>query len=121
MCWQATMRPRRSSRTTPQARGNLERAIALEPQFAEAHYNLANILRQQGACEQAMVRYERALADFAEAHFNLVNAFRAQGKLDDAVTHYERALALVPEFAAPHCNLGVLLLDFVHCGTSLHL
>jgi len=57
-----------------------ERALAIVPDFAEAHNNLGVVLSDAGKFEEARARYQRALAimpDFAEAHFNLVNAFRA--------------------------------------------
>jgi tetratricopeptide (TPR) repeat protein/2-polyprenyl-3-methyl-5-hydroxy-6-metoxy-1,4-benzoquinol methylase len=85
------------------------RALALKPDFAEAHYNLGNALKQQGKLDEAMAQYQRALdlkPGFAVARYNLGNALNEQGKLDEAVAQYRRALALKPDFAEAHNNLG---------------
>ena len=47
--------------------------MALRPDYAEAHYNLARILVEKGEFEEAIVHYEKALAvnpADAEAHNN---------------------------------------------------
>ncbi len=83
-------------------------ALALKPDFAKAHSNLGNGLRDQGKLEEAVVAYHAALAlkpDFAEAHSNLGNALRNQDKLEEAVAVYRRALELKPDFAKAHSNL----------------
>ena len=88
---------------------SFERALALKPDYAEAHTNLGNILRDQGKLSDAAARYQRALAlkpDFPDAHNNLGNTLKDQGKLGDAVRHYQRAFALRPEFPEAHNNLG---------------
>ncbi len=89
-------------------------AIALKPDYAEAHNNLGNALRDQGRLKEAVVVYRRALAlkpDFAEAHNNLGNALNDQGKLEEAVAAYRRALELKLDFAEAHNNLGNALGD----------
>ena len=53
------------------------KAIALKPDFAEAHYNLGNTLQQLGRLDDAEANYRRAIAlkpDIAEAHNNLGNS-----------------------------------------------
>jgi tetratricopeptide (TPR) repeat protein len=91
-----------------------EQALALKPDYAEAHHNLAHIFRAQGRLDDAADHGQRALAlkpDYAEAHYNLGNVFGDQGKLDDAVGCYERALALKPDYADAHTNLTITLRD----------
>ena len=86
-----------------------EQALALKPDYPEAHNNLGNALQAQGKLDDAVAQYEQALAlkpDYPEAHNNLGNALQAQGKLDDAVAQYERALALKPDYPEAHNNLG---------------
>jgi tetratricopeptide (TPR) repeat protein len=86
-----------------------ERAIALKPEFAEAHTNLGIALSGQGRLDDAMACHERALAlrpDFAEAYNNQGNILTDQGKLEQAVTRYRRALELKPDYADAHNNLG---------------
>ena len=82
--------------------------------IAEAHYNLGNALKDQDRLDEAVARYQRALAlkpDYAEAHNNLGNALQKQGQVDAAVAQYQRALALKPGFAEAHNNLGNALLE----------
>ena len=85
------------------------RALALKPDFAEAHNNLGNALKKQGKLNEAVAQYERALAlkpDYVVARLNLGNTFREQGKLDNAAAHYRRALAVNPNYVEAHNNLG---------------
>ncbi len=84
----------------------------LRPDFAEAHFNLANALRDRRDFEQAVVHYERALAlkpDHAGAYNNLGTVFRRLGRLDEALASFERALALKPKYAEAHNNMGNML------------
>ncbi len=86
-----------------------EQALALVPDLAEAHYNLGNILREQGKLDPAAARYEQAIAlapDYAEAHNNLGCIFQLQDKLEEAAAHFERAVALNPDLSGAHSNLG---------------
>ncbi len=90
------------------------KAIALKPDYAEAHSNLGNALNDQGRLEEAVVVYRRALElkpDLAEAHSNLGNALKDQGKADEAVAAYRKALELKPDYAEAHSNLGNALKD----------
>ncbi|MBI3442110.1 MAG: tetratricopeptide repeat protein [Proteobacteria bacterium] len=95
-----------------QAMVHYERALALRPDFADAHINMGAALAAQGKSAQAVAHYERALAlrpDFADAHSNLANVLAAQGKTVQAVSHLERALALRPDYVEAHNNLGLAL------------
>src|SRR5580704_7288354 len=89
-------------------------ALAIRPDYAEAHNNLGNAFKGRGRLDEAIVSYKRALslkADYAEAHNNLGTALKAQGKLVDAVASYERALALKPDYAEAHNNVANALVD----------
>ena len=88
------------------------RAVALNPQAAEPHYNLGVILGRQGRLDEAASSYERALVlrpDHAEAHNNLGIVRRAQGRYGEAETSFRNALAARPNHAKAHYNLGVTL------------
>jgi predicted O-linked N-acetylglucosamine transferase (SPINDLY family) len=101
-----------AQRKLDQAVIHYERALSLQPDFPEAHNNLANAFMMLRKLDQAVVHFERALAlrpDFPEAHCNLGNTYSALRKLDQAVVHFERALALRPDFPEAHNNLGLAL------------
>ena len=73
-----------------------------------AHYNLGIALDDLGRPDEAVTRYEQALAiqpDYAEAHNNLGNALDELGRQEDAITHYEQALAIKPDYAEAHRHL----------------
>jgi tetratricopeptide (TPR) repeat protein len=91
-----------------------ERAVALKPDYAEAHYNLANVLRAIGRFDLAASHYERVIAivpKFAQAHYDLGNVLGDQGRLDEAAACYERAIAIQPGYDDAHTNLIVTRMD----------
>ena len=86
----------------------ITKALAIKPDYAEAHNNLGNTLRDLGQLDEAVASYRKALVikpDFAEAHNNLGNALRDLGKLEEAVASYRKALVIRPDFAQAHSNL----------------
>ncbi len=94
------------------ARASYQRAIASMPDYAEAHYNLGNILRNLLSFEHAQASYRQALAvnpDYSEALNNLGISLVALGELDDAVESYAKAIAINPDFTEAHVSLGIAL------------
>ena len=92
----------------------LQQALAIMPDFAEAHNNLGNVLLQRGKTDGAMAHFQKALAfqpDYAAAHYNLGNALFLKGQVDEAILHYQRALAIQPDYAKACNNLGTALLQ----------
>jgi len=77
-----------------------------------AHLGLGNALALSGDNEQALQRYEQALAlspRLPEAEFAAGFALARLGKCKQAETRYRRALTARPDFAAAWMNLGCLL------------
>ena len=92
-----------------EALASYNQAIALKPDYAEAHSNLGNTLKELGRLDEAEASYTQAIAlkpDFAEAHSNLGNTLKELGRLDEAEASYKQAIALKPDFAEAHSNLG---------------
>ena len=61
-----------------EAEASLTQAIVLEPDYAEAHFNLGCVRKDKGDLEAAIASYKQALKiqpDYAEAFYNtsLVN------------------------------------------------
>ncbi|KAH8079204.1 protein N-acetylglucosaminyltransferase [Aureococcus anophagefferens] len=69
------------------ARGHLERAIAADPDFPDAHFNYGIVLDGLGRVEDARAAYERTMA-LAPAHenarLNLANTYFTEGDSDAA-------------------------------------
>jgi len=97
-----------------QAINAFKTVIAIKPDYAEAHSNLGNVLKDQGKLEEAIEAYNKALSlkpDYAEAYNNMGNILMDQGKLEGATEAYNKALSLKPDYADAYYNLGNVLKD----------
>jgi tetratricopeptide (TPR) repeat protein len=87
-------------------------AVELKPDYAEAHYNLANLLFRNDP-GNAIAHYQAALRfkpDFADAHANLATALgRIPSRLPEAVAEYRTAIRLQPGVAVTHFDLANVL------------
>jgi tetratricopeptide (TPR) repeat protein len=91
-----------------------QRALEINPDYAEAHNNLGIALYRQDQTEAAMAEYRRAISSrptYAEAHYNLGNAFLSEHRFNDAIAEYSTALEIKPHLPEAHCNLGTALLN----------
>ncbi|MCJ7811294.1 MAG: tetratricopeptide repeat protein, partial [Dehalococcoidia bacterium] len=89
-----------------------EEALRLRPDYAEAHYNYAFLLKERGDLEGAEGHYQEALRlrpDDPKAHYNYAILLKERGDLKGAEGHYQEALRLRPEYAEAHYNYAVLL------------
>ena len=86
-----------------------EAAVRIKPDYAEANYNLANLLFKDDL-PNAIAHYQTALRakpDFSEAHANLGTALaRIPARLPDAITEYKAAIRLKPGLAVTHYDLA---------------
>ena len=88
------------------------KAIEINPNFANAHYNLGNILKDIGNLKDAELSYRKAIEinpNFANAHYNLGNILKDIGNLKDAELSYRKAIEINPNFSKAYYNLGVIL------------
>jgi tetratricopeptide (TPR) repeat protein len=95
-----------------EAIGCYQKALEINPNFAEAHNNLGTTLNSQGRLDEAIGCFQKALKInpyFAEAHNNLGTALYSQGRLDEAIREFQEVLRLKPDRAETHCNLGFVL------------
>ena len=97
---------------TAKARTAYERALALQPDLAEANNDLGALLAQSGDLNGAIDRFRAALAatpDYPDALNNLGYALLLTGRDQEARALYEKALVLQPDFPEALNNLGLLL------------
>jgi tetratricopeptide (TPR) repeat protein len=88
------------------------RAIAINPDYAEAHNNLGDALVKCGRPEEALTHFERSVAirpNLAGAHNNLGIALDALNRELEAVAHFTKALGIRPDYAEAHAILGLVL------------
>jgi predicted O-linked N-acetylglucosamine transferase (SPINDLY family) len=97
-------------------------ALSLEPNWAEAHFNLGIALRRAGQTHESVNAYGRAIAckpDFALAHNNLGNVWRGIRQIDKAVECLRQAIEIDPSFAEGWNNLGAALKDRAELDEAL--
>jgi tetratricopeptide (TPR) repeat protein len=88
-----------------------ERALAIDPEFADARCNLGAVLYNRGRREEARCCFERCLEReprHVEAHFNLANLCEEEDADERALRHYRAALDADPLYADLHVNLALL-------------
>lgn len=98
-------------RTFGEAIACYRKAIALDPEFADAHCNLGTVLYNQGRRAEARLCFQRALAlspGHLEAHFNLGNVLEEEDRNESALRHYKEAVRIDPFFADAQLNLALL-------------
>jgi protein O-mannosyl-transferase len=101
-----------------------QHAIALDPDSAFAHYNLAGTLFTFGRVNEARVEFERALTLLPDRLSNAKAAFHAslgellqrQGDAAQAEQHFQAALGLSAYNVAALTNLGII---YVRRGESI--
>jgi Flp pilus assembly protein TadD len=95
-----------------QAASFFQKALALKPDLAIAHYSLGLLLQESSRHDDAVQHYQEAIRlkpDYFEAHNNLGNVLLALERYQEAIERYEKALALKPDLAGAHRNLGTAL------------
>ncbi len=88
-----------------------EKAMTLNPSFAEPYYNVGRVYQQRDEIAAAATLYQKALAldpNHVLAHNNLGLLYFHQGKHDEAKREYEAALRIDPAHPAVLANLELL-------------
>jgi Flp pilus assembly protein TadD len=123
----------RASNRPEDAEKSYRGALAINPEYSEAHSNLALLMRSLGKLEQsarhfvnlgavleksdrrpeAERAYRNAIAvkpDHSAAYHGLGRTLLIFGRMEEAEQHLRRALALNPESAEPYHDLGIMML-----------
>ena len=94
---------------------NLKRAIDLNSDDHDYHYQLGSLYARQRKWVPAINAFESALAvkvDHSESHFRLARALEAEARFDRAQTEYIEAIKLNPRFPEAYNHLGNLYFRF---------
>jgi Tfp pilus assembly protein PilF len=81
---------------------------------ATANYIVGNSFIHQGRADEAVERFQKALAlepGSAAFHAGLGHAFSKKRQLDEAIIHYQKALEIGPDNATAHNDLGYCFLE----------
>lgn len=90
------------------------KVVTLSPNDPEAYNNLANIQKDLGYVNDAILSYEKAISlnpNYAEAFNNLAVCFQENEQLEEAKINYQKAISLNSNYVQAYNNLGVLLKD----------
>jgi len=77
-----------------------ERAITLDPTYADAYHNLAETYRDMGEIGDAILMYEKAIVlnpKLWQSHQALAGIYYSKKDYQKALYHIEQALKIVPE------------------------
>ena len=89
-----------------------ERAIKIDPVFADAYLNRGSALQEIGELETAILSFNKTLAINPQhpiAFFNMGNALTAKGELGLAIECYKNALKIMPDYTEAYINIGTAL------------
>ena len=88
------------------------KAIAVHPDFIQAHYYLADALEAQGKLDQAVQEYRNLLTikpDEVSAHSDIARILAEAHRLPEAAEELTQAVRLDPANSSAHNNLGGIL------------
>ena len=110
-----------AAKKSTEAAAEFRRALELQPS-AEAHNDLATVLRWSGRPKEAQRHYRLAIGFEPRQRLSYVcygELLASQGDLDGAIAVYRRALAVEPKDAEIRCNLGSALSAQQRFGEAL--
>ncbi|MDE0427191.1 tetratricopeptide repeat protein [Candidatus Poribacteria bacterium] len=91
-----------------------DKAIELQPDYINAHYNRGLAYMRAGEVDKALADYSGAIQfkpNYAEAYSNRGIAYHKKGEAIYAIQDYSTAIGLNPELAEPYANRGSLYLS----------
>ena len=88
-----------------------QKSVELDPQDAEAYYNLGIVMQELGRLDEAEAIYKKAitLKPDHKTHNNLGIVMQELGRLDEAEASYKKAIKLKPDFIQAIKNRWLLL------------
>ena len=87
------------------------KAIELNSEFFQAHYNLGNINKNSGKLNEAINFFQKSIeikSDFINGFYNLGNTLKMLGRLDEAEKNFNKVLELNPKLEEAKENLQII-------------
>jgi tetratricopeptide (TPR) repeat protein len=100
----------------------IKKAVALNPNNAVAHCNLATAMVKLKRPAEALASCDQAIAlkpDLAEAHYNRADILLNLKRPEEALASCDQAIALKPDLAEAHLNRGNALNDLERPAEAL--
>lgn len=97
--------------TQEEAIAAYQRALEVDPAFADAHCNLGTVYYNQGRRPAALACFRRALEIdplHLEANFNAASLLEEQRAEEAALRHYRTVLRVDPLYVDAHVNIALL-------------
>ncbi len=89
-----------------------QRAIQLQPSYADVYHNLGEVLSVQEQWEEAIVAYQQAMElnpYYEGSHYSLGKVWASLDRREGAIACYRTAIQLNPNFAQAYQSLGEVL------------
>ena len=85
------------------------KAIALDPSYAEAYNNLGTVLYEKEDHKKALKAYNKAIKiypKYAEAYYNQALLYKKMRKYNKSIESFHNALKIKPDYFDAHFDLG---------------
>ena len=102
---------------------SFSKAVEINPNYAEALYNLGVVQKKAGKIDDAIYSYQKTLdidSNNANAHNNLGNLLTEKGLASQSIKYFNKAVSLNPKFAEAHNNLGLANMELNKFNESIN-
>ena len=93
-----------------EAIAEFKKALAINPNHAEAHYYLGALYDFKAMFKEAIAEYKKAIAinpNHIKAHNSLASDYAGEWMFEEAIAEYKKIIAIDPNHAEMHYNFGV--------------
>lgn len=104
------------------ARGDLEKAISLNPNMYQAHFLLGNVFLKMNDLERSITEYRLAIElapNQPRTYYQLALALHGKQDQDDAKSLLAQALSIDDHYAPAHVEMGRILIEQNHLADAV--
>ncbi len=105
------------------AKQSYEKALQLQPRYAQAHYNLGHVHRKLQEWDLAAQSFQQAIEDdprYPGAHYNLGLLYQKANQLDRAAECFESSIAINAKHPGSWEELGTVRLNQGRIDEAIH-